>query len=748
MEPDGIQVTPANVTDPGLDSLLDAAMNDIASHLPQAVAPPSTPQLPMECIEIILKYLWDDLPTMHTLLLCSRTLFFFTVPILYRDPFRLIAEHRIWKEESKSQRTAHLMRLLYSSAKTKPGQDKSLSNCESTDPVNVDISLALFPHSTSASTPTTSTTSTTNMVTTRPIRAAAANIASKLPSIPSPPNLLLTNSNLPALQLPLTTDYLCHYIHQGQIPKAFKAFQLLNPGGPSVPRRHSPRDRAAFENAVAYASTEWALTMYGHYPSKIQVLTMTPAQLGIILKKKRGLTKWQGIGSLLSLRRLELEFGARTTFRPRWLATNSHEDGSDDNETDYPLQFIQEHQRLFPTTAEKSSTPLWTPANDDNHSEEGATSKGEEDGTLLQEVAIRGSHSTWSPIQLLARIKPLKVVDLSAWNMGVPHIEQIPCSRLQSLKVNIARRLDSVQVGLPFLGHCSSLQEIWMPSQAPDTFLWAVDASKPIGEFESPSRLRRRIRGDTTNVASVAGTEGEQLDQQPQDPFDPTQIPVMKKVQLYGGPLDLAPSLEDAADAFRDSLEELCGYEDGYGRRDEYPRMCISWAVPHLSYLDLRGRFVYFFDLSSLRQCPDLRVVKLQIETNMSSTEGTGDNPKSHTAQLSRGTRWDFSVFAKLRRLEELQLRGTSWGLNDDTLEVLAGTPSFATGMANEKSFLPESLRYFLISESHLPSKRGLIRFVQAMEKLTEIQLGTMNPLVKESLQAAGGRRLFVATDV
>ncbi|KAF9187950.1 hypothetical protein BGZ51_001641 [Haplosporangium sp. Z 767] len=741
MEP-GIQVALANVTNPDPDSLLDATTNDLVSSPPQVVAPPPTPRLPMECIEIILKYIWDDLPTLYALLLCSRTFFFFTAPILYQDPFRLIAERRTWKEESKSQRTAHLMRLLYSSAKTEPGYDKSLSSCESADPSHVDISFALFPLSVSTSTATTPTTSTTHMVPTQPIRTTAASIVSKLPSIPSPPNLLLTNSNLPALQLPLTIDYLCHYTYQGLIPKAFKAFQLLNPGGHSVPQLRFLQDRAAFENAMAYANTEWALTMYGHYPSKIQVLAMTPAQLGIILKKKRGLAKWQGVESLLSLRRLELDFGTQTTSRTRWLGINSHEDDSDDNEANYPLQFIQEHQRLFPTTATKSSTSSWKSANDDHRSEEGAASEGEGDGTLLQEIAIRGSHPMWSPIHLLTRIKPLKVVDLSAWNMGVTRIEQIPCSRLQSLKVNIARRLDFVQVGLPFLRQCRNLQEVWMPSQAPDTFLWAVDASKPIGEFESPSRLGRRISRDTTNAASVIGTEDGQLDQPL--PFDPTQIPAMKKVRLYGGPLDLVPSLEDAADAFRDSLEELCGYEDGFGRRSEYPRMCISWAVPHLTYLDLRGRFVYFFDLSSLRQCPDLQVVKLQIETNMSSTEDIGDSYKSHAAQLSRVTKWDFSVFAKLRRLEELQLRGTSWGLNDDTLELLAGMPSFATGMVNEKSFLPECLKYFVISESHLPSRRGLIRFIQAMEKLRMIQLGTMYSFAKESLQAAGGRRLFV----
>lgn len=222
----------------------------------------------------------------------------------------------------------------------------------------------------------------------------------------------------------------------------------------------------------------------------------------------------------------------------------------------------------------------------------------------------------------------------------------------------------------------------------------------------------------------------------------------LKKLQLYGKPCDLVESLEDAADAFRDSIEEMAGYEDGYGRRDEYPRMCISWPVPRLTKLHLRGRFVYFFDLSSLKHCPDLKECCLQIESNFSASTSDGSEARYQPK--------DFAVFAGMKRLRELHLRGSSWGIDNDVLEVLKFGYSDGNSRGSESgseaegtssgaiSYLPENLRFFSMAESHLPTRAGLVAFVQTMRNLQVIQLGTKYGYAQESMRDAGGSRLFV----
>jgi hypothetical protein len=372
----------------------------------------------------------------------------------------------------------------------------------------------------------------------------------------------------------------------------------------------------------------------------------------------------------------------------------------------------------------------------------------------------------------LTQIQPLKVVDFSAWNSAIPHLETIPSSRLESLKINTARRLDFVQVPLPYLMQCTQLQEISMHSLVADTFRWAIDLQKSIGNFATDARLRRRRERVVPRVETIeeqdAGGEGgmnanghgsaigqttqggmqnvlqqlqqfHQLQQQPQlqsdqdQPLrpivDPTLIPKLQKIALYGEPQELIPSLEDAADAFRDSLEMLSGYEDGYGRKDEYIHMAIDWPMPHLTVLDLRGRYVFFFKLRSLRQCPGLKVVKLTIESNISAA--SMDNAVTHSLY----ERQDVSVFTELRHLEELQLTGVAWEINDQVLDTLA---------THNQSPLRNSLSFFSITESPLPTKAGLARFGNAMEKLKVIQLGTSHMYLMKTLPDLINRRIHI----
>ncbi|KAF9983460.1 hypothetical protein BGZ65_001773 [Modicella reniformis] len=734
--------------------------------------PSTRRRLPPECIDLIVQYLWDDISTLHSILLCSKDMFSLAVPILYRNPFRLINEHRSWTRLYKTKRTVHLMRILHTCALKKPNQQELEQAGE--------------------------------WVTSSPHTVPQPSSSSLSPAKAAIKPLEAIDAKLPVLPTSLTVDYLFHYTHQAQIPKVFRAFQLMNPNARKIYEGY--KNRAACERELSEASTNLNLTCYGHFPSRIQVLSMTPSQLAYIMYKyNRNLNErtedggyWlkrgQGVEALKMLRRLELDLAAIyvSTQRlgpPTAAATAAaivsenataleNDDGSTGevvNLIDISLLFIQEHQRLFPTCPEDP---------DDDHSIHNTINKSY-GGTLLQELVIRGTHPTWTPTHLLANIQPLKVLDLSSWNSNVPNMERIPSSRLKSFRINIARRLAFVEVQLPFLQQCTQLQEIWMPSQVADTFQWAIDLRRLIGRSEAEAearlrRVRRRVglgaeEGEGEGEGGAGGHEdqGQQQQQEEEDSphiFDQTLVPKLRKVVLYGGPQELIPSLKDAAYAFCDTLEELTGYEDGYGRKDEYLRMAITWSIPHLTTLDLRGRYVFFFDLKSLRHCPGLVVVRLTIESNISS------------ASMVNAVGWeyehvDFSVFAELKRLEELQLLGTAWDIDDSALEILMG---YQDPMGSSSSCFPSSpptelqeqsqeqqeqgphrseeedlqcytsplrntLLHFGIAESHRPTRRGLTKFVKVMKQLQVLHLGTKYNYVTDSLlRAAGSRRLYV----
>ncbi|KAF9353682.1 hypothetical protein BGX34_011439 [Mortierella sp. NVP85] len=710
------------------------------SDISAAPSSPHPSHLPMECIELIVQYLSDDILALHSVLLSNRDLFRMAVPLLYQSPFILLHTSRTWSTYSRKLRTVHLIRLLHACAVTKPSQQE----------IALDSTLSLSDSSTALS-------------------AAKAAILPATTSL-KPPSFTPSS---------LTTDYLYFYTHQKQIPKWSTIFSHLHPNAPKA-----NQSRAAYEAAYANASTNLTFTFYSHYPSRIQVLSMSPLQLGFIMyklnrdlnidteadvdvdvnKSEEGedrhglywLERGQGIEALGMLKRLELDFGIAN--RPRrgaeFVSPQLGIDASTGqmlHVTDLPLMFVQEHQRLFPTCPEDTTT---------------------NGGTLLQEIAFRGSDSMWTPIDLLTQIQPLKIVDFSAWNSDIPHLENIPSSRLESLKINTARRLDFVQVPIPYLMQCTQLQEISMHSLVANTFRWAIDLQKSIGEFATEARLRRRrervvprvettegqdaggeggMNGNDHGLAVAQPTQGgmqnvllqlqqfHQLQQQPQlqsdqdQPLhpvvDPTLIPKLRKIALYGEPQELIPSLEDAADAFRDSLEVLSGYEDGYGRKDEYIHMAIDWPMPHLTVLDLRGRYVFFFKLRSLRQCPGLKVVRLTIESNISAASMV--NAVTHSLY----ERQDVSIFTELHHLEELQLTGVAWDIDDLVLDTLA---------THNQSPLRNSLSFFSITESPLPTKAGLARFGNAMEKLKVIRLGTSHMYLMKTLPDLINRKVHI----
>ncbi|KAF9573561.1 hypothetical protein BGW38_008413, partial [Lunasporangiospora selenospora] len=74
--------------------------------------------LPHECTDLIIAHLADDRRTLHALILSSKILFQRTVPILYRNPFKLIEHSRAltkWSKDDIDQRYAQLIAIFLTS---------------------------------------------------------------------------------------------------------------------------------------------------------------------------------------------------------------------------------------------------------------------------------------------------------------------------------------------------------------------------------------------------------------------------------------------------------------------------------------------------------------------------------------------------------------------------------------------------------------------------------------------------------
>ncbi|GJJ71531.1 hypothetical protein EMPS_03881 [Entomortierella parvispora] len=746
----------------------------MTSTLQDAPPPIPSPRIPPECIGLVALYLWDDVRTLHALLLCNRSFFSLAAPLLYRSPFHLIDAHLTWSEASKAERTAQLVRLLYLCTLSKQSRDQDSSCSGQLSDV-----------------------------------AAITAGFNKMPFLQEDPALEV-HPIFNKIPLPLSTDYLFHFTHQGQIPKTYRAFQLLFK---SCDKKQSQVAQFAI---MADINRRLNFAFVSHFPSRIQVLSVTPSQLGQLLRPESdGDSLGRGIvDDLRMLRRLELDYGAsknpsmqEPSFPsfPRDMRYGRNKKPVLE-EVDIPLEFLRQHRTLF-VSEEDPSTLVPITVEDEpqkltaRQKHEQQRIEREEDSIPLKEIMIRGSHRTWTPDHLLSQIHPLEVVDLSAWNSDVPHLDQIPTRRLRSLRTNLQRRLDSVNVETSFLQKAHRLEEIWMPCQRPDSLTWAIDLEKSIGPFAGEARKRRRGAGraaipvmptaNTDMVAQVDEASGAttSLNEVNETIFAPVIVPSLKKIRLYGVGEDLVQSLEDAADAFRDSIEELTGFEDGSELRDAYIRLTISWLCPRLTILNLRGRFVRYMDLQSLRQFPELRVVRLTIEGSSprsatsrynTPSEGAADAsdasrrhlPTSSSATASstlmgadeeestveaeptplENARRRFSIFTNMKRLEELHLRGPHWNVDDNVLEVLA-EPVVPAAVAQAQdseqheeatSYLRKNLRLFFIPEEPLPTRVGLTQFAHQMQRLEVLQLGKGYGWMATRLQNDVGPRVKV----
>ncbi|KAG0267921.1 Mitochondrial import inner membrane translocase subunit tim8 [Actinomortierella ambigua] len=651
--------------------------------------------LPFECLELIAGYLSQEMATMHSMLQASRALFYATIPLLYRDPFKLLLSQL--DLEARDQRMAHLLRLFWrcsgqfsrKQVKQQPQQEFEKGGTYSSNSSGHDAEPCSSQGGRGGGGRGGESSATT-------VNDKVSLQADAKREFPNP-----------------TVDYLAHYTYQSLIGHLWASVQYL-----FETNTWSGRER--LRRTAAIANRVFTTAFFEHRPNMIRTLCMSPAQLGLLVQRdeqgKRqggGVVAGRGegcsIADLPRLRRLELDISPSKSSVD--LVESWHLSPFDNipapqpvemNEIEIPLQFVQRHQMRF---------------------------QG-----VLREIVVRGSDASWSPIDhLLRQVEPMHLVDFSAWNSPLPTFEQLPVAELRVLRLNMPRRLDWAGASPAFLRTCTKLCEVWMPTQHSTFFDQAtvlgdetisIPSPPPAlqdGEStastsgEAPQSVGAAVGADDlmmghwTEVAAsmniVGGDDDEPMPAATTVTTDTDVLP-MRAIRLQGQHQHVVPNFVSALRVFR-QLTECCIVENDVGRKAEYlQKIEWDWRMRHLTFLRLQGRFVFFLDLTSLLQCPLLSRLHLTVES------APRDPMQSHVV-----------VLAQLKRLEEIQLRGMPWQLDTETL--------LAIGRG-----LSQTLRYLAVIDNMQPTTRGLAEFSHVATRLEVLKLGVLYSQVKDRLLA------------
>ncbi|KAG0309216.1 hypothetical protein BGZ98_004516 [Dissophora globulifera] len=228
--------------------------------------------------------------------------------------------------------------------------------------------------------------------------------------------------------------------------------------------------------------------------------------------------------------------------------------------------------------------------------------------------AARDQSKLWSLVQAM---ETPAVVDVARWPNADQSFEQFPLSSCHTLLMRLGNFTSTRTSALApdTLSSLSQLRVLRMSVFHKDMFSWAA--------ARNPDR----------------------------DPRQTNQVAHMKSLTLYGTDDILVPALTDACDGFRQSLQRLTGLSSFGDATSVY--LSWSWDLLHLTRLDLEGTVAASFDLVSLRHCPVLRELRLEIGRKIPA----GWNAELKATQLCNAS-------ALLKRLE---LSGY-WGLTDRLL--------------------------------------------------------------------------------
>ncbi|KAF9197568.1 hypothetical protein BGZ49_001928 [Haplosporangium sp. Z 27] len=188
-------------------------------------------------------------------------------------------------------------------------------------------------------------------------------------------------------------------------------------------------------------------------------------------------------------------------------------------------------------------------------------------------------------------------------------------------------------------------------------------------------------------IPGIKGSSGErmQLDKSQAQLY--ASNPGLVSVSLCGVDGALAPALLDVCDAFRGTLNTLAGMS--WFLEPSVSHLSWNWEMPCLTRLDLEGTIAVNFDLESLRYCPFLQVLRLNIARKIPSNWNVLEKAKqltkvsSHLRHLNLGGWWGLpdsvltqTLLPVLKRLHTLDIMWCSGPTRASILELMRLLPS------------------------------------------------------------------------
>ncbi|KAK3809977.1 MAG: hypothetical protein J3Q66DRAFT_61845 [Benniella sp.] len=225
----------------------------------------------------------------------------------------------------------------------------------------------------------------------------------------------------------------------------------------------------------------------------------------------------------------------------------------------------------------------------------------------LQEIKIVANDAL-DYCRLLEAMGQPRVIDVAGWAHADAYLDRFPLQECRVLLMRLGTPNTASNLDPAILTRCAQLQTVRMPVFHQDLFSWTKD----------------RYLNHSIDLRSIS---------------------------LWGVDSLMVPALVDACDGLRSTLRELSS-TSGFA---EPAKVSLSWQwnMPHLTRLDLEGTVAACFDMDSLKYCPAL----MDLFLNVGRKIPNGWDPMSKAQQLS-------NVSEQLRRLE---LSGW-WNLPDAAL--------------------------------------------------------------------------------
>ncbi|KAG0253226.1 hypothetical protein BG011_006486 [Mortierella polycephala] len=307
----------------------------------------------------------------------------------------------------------------------------------------------------------------------------------------------------------------------------------------------------------------------------------------------------------------------------------------------------------------------------------------------LREIKIKGNDDSTHQqypghtnlIRIVQAMREPEVVDARHWREATDVLDQIPVDSLRTLLLALSDT-PPINISVPeYLARCGKLERLRMRISDKGLFAWATAEARISMNQDHQRALSRSLLLPTSRLhhtSSSSSLSSSYLSTPPtsaswqyhhhhfydEEPEPWLQgPPPIKSLELVGDDKSLLSAVQDAVDAFRDTLKDLKAVSMAvtmeYEPEFNIKPLTWSWPMSQLTVLDLEGEIALSFEFSALGFCPMLRTLRLSLPPYMYSTSENGDQLNDMKARIP--------MICLATSLMDLELYG-KWTVSDALL--------------------------------------------------------------------------------